>query len=88
MASDLGEDEVAVAIVPREGRSVDPVELIRYCEPRLAYFAIPRFVRVVDALPLTLNGKVRKAELRASGVAEDTWDREAAGVVLNRAVQA
>jgi crotonobetaine/carnitine-CoA ligase len=84
VASEVGEDEVAVAIVPREGRQIDPVELIRYCEPRLAYFAIPRFVRIVDELPLTLNGKVRKAELRTAGVTDDTWDREAAGVVLNR----
>ncbi len=86
VASEVGEDEVAVAVVPRDGQEVDPVDLIRWCEPRLAYFAIPRFVRTVDELPLTLNGKVRKAELRAAGVTDDTWDREAAGVTLNRAV--
>ncbi len=88
VASEVGEDEVAVAVVPRPGTTVDPVDLIRWCEPRLAYFAIPRFVRIVEQLPLTPNGKVRKAELRDAGVAEGTWDREAAGVTLNRGVVA
>ena len=31
--------------------------------PRLAYVAVPRFVRFVDELPTTANGKVRKQEL-------------------------
>lgn len=88
VASELSEDEVAVAIVLEDGATVDPVELIRWCEPRLAYFANPRFVRFVAALPLTANGKVRKTELRDEGVTSDTWDRDAAGVTVNRAVVA
>lgn len=43
---------------------------------------IPRYVRVVDELPKTPTAKVKKAELRATGVTADTWDREAAGVVV------
>lgn len=84
VASELAEDEVACAIVLEEGVTGDPVELIRHCEPRLAYFAIPRYVRFVSELPLTTNGKVRKAVLRESGVEEGDWDREAAGVRLKR----
>jgi len=84
VASDLGEDEVAAAVVLREGHEADPVALIRHCEPRLAYFAIPRYLRFVDALPLTENGKVRKAVLRDTGITDDMWDREAAGVEVRR----
>ena len=84
VASELSEDEVAAAIVLREGHVADPVALIRHCEPRLAYFAIPRYLRFVEELPLTENGKVRKAVLRDAGVTEDMWDREAAGVTLRR----
>jgi crotonobetaine/carnitine-CoA ligase len=82
--SEMSEDEVMAAVVPEEGMSVDPVELIRHCEPRLAYFAIPRFVDIVGELPLTENGKIRKAVLRERGVTAATWDRESAGYRLAR----
>ena len=48
----------------------------------------PRFTcikhDIVDALPLTENGKVRKFVLRERGVSETTWDRDASGYVLRR----
>jgi carnitine-CoA ligase len=73
--SDLGEDEVMVAVVPKPGRGVEPAELTAYAEPRLASYAIPRYVDVVAELPLTENGKVRKATLRDRGITTSTWDR-------------
>jgi carnitine-CoA ligase len=76
--SELGEDEVMAAIVLEPGASLSPEELIKHCEPRLAYFAIPRYVDFVPELPLTENGKIRKQVLRARGVTASTWDREAA----------
>ena len=82
--SELGEDEVMACVVPRAGAALDPVELVRFCEPLLAYFAIPRYVDVVPELPLTENGKVRKFVLRERGVSETTWDRERAGIELRR----
>lgn len=82
--SELGEDEVMACLVPRAGAQIDPVELIRFCEPLLAYFAIPRYIEIVEELPLTENGKIRKVLLRERGVTAHTWDREAAGVELNR----
>lgn len=82
--SELGEDEVLAFVVAAAGTAVDGEALVRWCEPRLAYFAIPRFVELVDALPLTENGKVQKYVLRERGVMAATWDREAAGVELPR----
>ena len=82
--SELGEDEVMACVVPRPDATLDPVELVRFCEPLLAYFAIPRYVDVVPELPLTENGKVRKFLLRERGVTGTTWDREGAGVELRR----
>lgn len=79
-----GEDEVMACVVPRAGATVAPEALVRFCERRLAYFAIPRYVDVLEELPLTENGKVRKYLLRERGVTATTWDREAAGVVLRR----
>lgn len=82
--SEMAEDEVMAAIVLREGASLEPVELMRFCETRMAYFAVPRYVEFTDRLPATENGKVQKFKLRERGVGERTWDREAAGFKLAR----
>jgi carnitine-CoA ligase len=82
--SALGDDEVMAFVVRRQGAALDPVELVLHCEPRLAYFAVPRYLEFVDELPLTESGKVQKFALRARGVGSTTWDREAAGYVLER----
>ncbi len=73
----LGEDEVMAAIVLEEQASLTPEELIAHCQPRLAYFAVPRYLEFVPELPLTENGKVRKQVLRQRGLTSATWDREA-----------
>jgi crotonobetaine/carnitine-CoA ligase len=84
VASEMAEDEVAAAIILEEGETLEPEDLMRHCEPRLAYFAIPRYVRIVEELPQTANGKVRKSVLREAGVLEGDWDREAVGFKLKR----
>lgn len=84
VSSDLAEDEVMAAIILKEGARATEEELVRYCEGKMSYFAIPRFVEFVDALPRTENGKVQKFKLRERGRSSATWDREAAGVVLKR----
>jgi crotonobetaine/carnitine-CoA ligase len=85
--SDMAEDEVAAAIVLEGDGNVEPQELIEHCIPRLAYFAIPRYIEFVPELPLTENGKVRKAVLRERGITPAMWDREAAGVRVERSAR-
>ena len=82
--ADLGEDEVLAFIVPADGEAPDPIEVLRHCEPRLAYFAIPRYVEFVKELPVTEMGRTRKFLLRERGLGPRTWDREATGYVLER----
>lgn len=84
LPSALGEDEVAAAVQLEPDQVLDPVDVVRHCEGRIAYFAIPRFVRFVAQMPLTENGKVKKVALREAGVTPDTWDREAAAYRLRR----
>jgi carnitine-CoA ligase len=78
------EEEVMAVIVAKPGQTIDPPELIEWLTPRLPYFAVPRFVRVVDAIPKTETNKQRKYPFREAGVTSDTWDRVAAGIVLKR----
>ncbi|MCE7882437.1 MAG: hypothetical protein DYH08_01005 [Actinobacteria bacterium ATB1] len=82
--SEVGEDEVMASLVLQPGAELDPVDLTKWCEDRMAYFMVPRYLRVVDSLPKTETHRVQKAELRTEGVTDDTWDREEAGYELKR----
>jgi carnitine-CoA ligase len=84
VSSELAEDEVMAAIVLKEGGSASEEELERFCAGKMSYFAVPRFVGLVDSLPRTENGKVQNWKLRERGRTGATWDREAAGVKLKR----
>ncbi|HCX87034.1 MAG TPA: ATP-dependent acyl-CoA ligase [Gammaproteobacteria bacterium] len=84
VASTDTEQEVLAVIVLQPEEQIDPGSLIRFLEPRLPYFMIPRYVRFVDALPKTPTGKIQKYVVRELGLPEGTWDREAAGVKLKR----
>ncbi|MEW5420747.1 ATP-dependent acyl-CoA ligase [Amorphus sp. 3PC139-8] len=82
--SDLAEDEVMATLVLKEGTSLTEEEIVRYCEGKMSYFAVPRFVEFAAELPRTESGKVQKFKLREQGRSDTTWDREAAGIVLKR----
>ncbi|NQU12622.1 MAG: AMP-binding protein [Desulfobacteraceae bacterium] len=82
--SDLSEDELMVCLTLRPQNTLTPLELVKYCEDRMAYFMIPRYVRIMDQLPKTATERVRKVSLREEGVTLDTWDRERAGYKLSR----
>jgi len=86
--SEYSEDEVMIVVSPTPGCSIDPAELAAFLIERMPYFMVPRYVRVLDALPKTPSEKVLKAELRLEGVTADTWDREAAGMRTRREVLA
>jgi len=82
--SELGEDEVMVCLALKKDSTVGPEELIGFCEERMAYFMIPRYVRIMQDLPKTQTQRIQKFQLRDEGVTADTWDREAAGYRLRR----
>ena len=72
---DGGEDEVLAVLAPQTGVVLDPPALIAFLQPRMAAFMIPRYVRIVEELPLTPSQKIEKHVLRAQGITDDTWDR-------------
>lgn len=82
--SEIAEDEVMAVVALRPGEPFDPAELIEFLRPRMAHFMIPRFVRIVDALPRTPTAKIEKVKLRGEGLTADTWDREKAGIKIKR----
>lgn len=82
--SELGEDDVKAVVILKKGEKMSPEELIAFCENRMAYFAVPRYVEFSDSLPKTPTARVEKYKLREKGVTKDTWDREKAGYKLKR----
>jgi carnitine-CoA ligase len=82
--SDLSEEEVLAVAVLKEGETLSPEELLDFCQKRMAYFAVPRYVRFVAELPRTPSQRVEKYRLRKEGLTEETWDREAAGYQVLR----
>ncbi len=82
--SELGEDEVMASVVLAPGANLGAEDIIRFCEGKMAYYCIPRFVDIALELPRTENGKIQKFKLRERGRTDETWDREAAGVKVSR----
>ncbi len=83
-AGKYAEDELMVLVIPKEGKKVDPPELMDYLQPRMPYFMIPRFIRFVDSFPKTGTQRTQKNKLREQGVTKDTWDMVEAGYKLKR----
>lgn len=61
--AELGE-ELCAWVVPRPGTACSLAELRRFCRERLAPPQVPRHIRVVECLPVTVNGKPRKFVMR------------------------
>ncbi|MBY8821533.1 AMP-binding protein [Sphingomonas colocasiae] len=82
--SPLGEQEVMAVLSIVDEARFDPGELTRFLQQRLPHFMVPRYIRLVDALPKTPSLKVKKGELRDAGVTEDCWDAATAGLIAKR----
>jgi crotonobetaine/carnitine-CoA ligase len=81
--SELGEDDVKIYVILRENEMLEPEELIAYCEERMAYFMIPRYVEFLREFPKTPTERTQKFQLRKRGIG-NAWDREKAGFELKR----
>ncbi|MBL7496486.1 AMP-binding protein [Frankia sp. CNm7] len=65
----LGEVGMAY-VIPRAGQPAPtPAEIIAWARDRMANYKAPRYVEVVDSLPLNATGKVVRYELRARAAA-------------------
>ncbi|WP_454196094.1 AMP-binding protein [Nocardia sp. Marseille-Q1738] len=58
-------EELMAWVRMREGATpLDAAALREFCTGKLAHFKIPRYVHVVEEFPMTVTGKIRKAEMR------------------------
>ncbi len=82
--SELSEDDLKIVVVLKEGEHIRPEDLLRFCEERMAYFMVPRYVEFRNSLPKTPTQRVEKYKLQSEGHNPETWDREKAGYQLSR----
>ncbi|MFX1574343.1 MAG: AMP-binding protein [Promethearchaeota archaeon] len=83
-STDYAEDEVMVSVVLKPGEPMSPEQLLDYCQGKMAYFMIPRFINFVDELPKNEVHRTLKEILKEKGVTETTYDREKGGYEVKR----
>ena len=57
-------EELCAWIKLVEGESAREDEVRDFCRDRIAHHKIPRYIRFVDAYPMTITGKIQKFEMR------------------------
>lgn len=82
--SPMSEDDIKACIVCAEGRRVEPKALFAFLVETVPYFAIPRYVEIVDELPKNALSRVQKHILRDRGITDATWDFDADLASLSR----
>ncbi len=80
--SELGGHDVKVIVQLKDGGTMTPEQLIEFCEQRMAFFMIPRYIEFVDRLPRSETGKPLKGDLKT--ITKKTWDRERARYKIKR----
>ncbi|MCY1551951.1 3-[(3aS,4S,7aS)-7a-methyl-1,5-dioxo-octahydro-1H-inden-4-yl]propanoyl:CoA ligase [compost metagenome] len=57
-------EEVCAWIVLKPGESATEEEIREFCRNQIAHYKIPRYIRFVNEMPLTVTGKVQKFVMR------------------------
>ncbi|TAL55994.1 AMP-binding protein [Pandoraea sp.] len=63
-------EEVCAWVVLKPGQSATEDEIRAFCQDQIAHYKIPRYIRFVNEMPMTVTGKVQKFIMRASMVDE------------------
>ncbi|MEM5582419.1 AMP-binding protein [Roseibium sp. AS2] len=57
-------EEICAWAIPKPGMDISGEELRDFCNGQIAHFKVPRHVRIVDDLPMTITGKPQKFVMR------------------------
>ena len=63
-------EEVCAWVILKEGEILSEADIRDFCQGQIAHYKIPRYIRFVDALPMTVTGKPQKFRMREAMVAE------------------
>ena len=82
--SDVTDDDIKVCVVLADSESISPAEMFDFFKHHLPYFAIPRYVEIVDELPKNAVARVMKHVLRQRPMTYAVWDFDALGFTVAR----
>ncbi|MFC1695457.1 AMP-binding protein [Pseudomonadota bacterium] len=57
-------EEVCAWVQLKEGAELSEDEIRSFCKDHIAYFKVPRYIRLVKEFPMTITGKVQKFKMR------------------------
>lgn len=57
-------EELCAWIVVKAGQALDEDAVREFCQGRIAHYKVPRYIRFVDAFPMTVTGKIQKFKIR------------------------
>jgi fatty-acyl-CoA synthase len=63
-------EELAAWIITKPGQSCTEDEIREFCREQIAHYKVPRYIRFVDELPVTVTGKPQKFVMREAMVRE------------------
>jgi fatty-acyl-CoA synthase len=63
-------EQVCAWVIPKPGSTLSAEGVRDFCQGKIAHFKIPRYVRIVDAFPMTVTGKIQKFKMRELEIAE------------------
>jgi fatty-acyl-CoA synthase len=63
-------EELCAWVKLRDGERADPDEIKAFCQGQIAHYKIPRYVKFVDAFPMTVTGKIQKFLMREETIRE------------------
>ena len=57
-------EELCAWIIPRDGEDMTEEDVRAFCAGQIAHYKIPRYIKFVDAFPMTVTGKIQKFLIR------------------------
>ncbi|WP_322010865.1 AMP-binding protein [Paraburkholderia sp. J12] len=63
-------EEVCAWIVLRPGEAASAEDIQAFCQGQIAHYKIPKYIRFMDELPMTVTGKAQKFVMRARMIEE------------------
>ena len=63
-------EEICAWVVLKPGQDCTEDDIRDYCRDQIAHYKVPRYIRLVPDMPMTITGKVQKFVMREQMMAE------------------
>ena len=63
-------EEIMAWVQLADGQTLTEDDVKAFCKGKIAHFKIPRYISFVNDFPMTVTGKIRKAEMREKSIAD------------------